>query len=71
MLCTGGACSGSAANDKAAYPSVIAEGVETQDQMSFLKALYCNEIQGYLVSKPLPAPYFEAFLKEHSENSIF
>jgi EAL domain-containing protein (putative c-di-GMP-specific phosphodiesterase class I) len=51
--------------------SVIAEGVKTQDQMSFLKALHCNEIQGYLVSKPLPAPYFEAFLKEHSENPIF
>jgi EAL domain-containing protein (putative c-di-GMP-specific phosphodiesterase class I) len=32
---------------------VIAEGVETEAQMSFLKAHQCDEIQGYYFSKPL------------------
>jgi EAL domain-containing protein (putative c-di-GMP-specific phosphodiesterase class I) len=32
---------------------VVAEGVETQEVAAFLKERKCNEIQGYLVSKPL------------------
>lgn len=35
--------------------SVIAEGVETDSQLKFLQVLQCNEIQGFLVSRPVPA----------------
>ena len=33
--------------------SVVAEGVESQDQWSFLRACGCHKIQGYLLSRPL------------------
>ena len=33
---------------------VIAEGVETKAQLEILRSLGCNEIQGYLVARPLP-----------------
>ena len=41
---------------------VIAEGVETESQLSFLRILQCDEIQGYLFSPPVPAADVEAFL---------
>lgn len=39
---------------------VIAEGVETRSQMAFLRSLKCDEVQGYLISRPIPE---EEFLK--------
>ncbi|MGQ3889970.1 EAL domain-containing protein [Legionella sp. CNM-1927-20] len=35
--------------------SIVAEGVETLEQLHFLKMQDCNEIQGFLYSRPLPA----------------
>lgn len=46
--------------------SVIAEGVETKDQLEFLRALGCEEFQGYLFSRPLPAAEAEKCFSGYS-----
>ena len=40
--------------------NVVAEGVETEEQSKLLRVLNCDEMQGYLFSKPLPRDMFEA-----------
>jgi diguanylate cyclase (GGDEF)-like protein len=42
---------------------VTAEGVETNAQLDFLAKLGCEQMQGYLFSKPLPADVFESWLQ--------
>lgn len=44
---------------------VIAEGVESQAQWTFLKQVRCDLMQGFYVGKPMPAEDFESFLSEH------
>jgi diguanylate cyclase (GGDEF)-like protein len=40
--------------------NVVAEGVETGEQSRLLRLLHCDEIQGFLISKPVPVNVFEA-----------
>jgi diguanylate cyclase (GGDEF)-like protein/PAS domain S-box-containing protein len=46
---------------------VTAEGVETLAQATFLRLENCQELQGYLFSKPLPADAFQELLSSHPE----
>ncbi|MGQ7960281.1 EAL domain-containing protein [Pseudomonas sp. SP16.1] len=46
---------------------VVAEGVETQEQMDFLKSQHCDEIQGYLISKPVEAAALARLLMEQAQ----
>ncbi|MDZ8090801.1 MAG: EAL domain-containing response regulator [Nostoc sp. DedQUE05] len=41
---------------------VVAEGVETEPELGFLRQYKCNSMQGFLFSRPLPAAEFENFL---------
>ncbi|WP_420793890.1 putative bifunctional diguanylate cyclase/phosphodiesterase [Pseudomonas fontis] len=49
---------------------VIAEGVETAEQESYIIAQGCHEGQGYHYSKPLPARELTAFLKQAQRNQV-
>ena len=42
---------------------VVAEGVESNEQLAFLKQLECHEIQGYIFSKPVSENMFQSLLK--------
>jgi len=44
----------------------IAEGVEEEEQLEFLRKIECDFIQGYLFSRPLPVEEFEKVLKAHT-----
>ena len=43
---------------------VVAEGVETREQLEFLRVHGCDEIQGYLLSKPVPPDEFAAKFRQ-------
>ena len=43
---------------------VVAEGVETEEQLEHLRAFGCDQVQGYIFSHPLPAERFEDLLRD-------
>ena len=45
---------------------VIAEGVETFDQLELLRSLQCDEVQGYLFSRPMPAEDMTRLMNEET-----
>jgi EAL domain-containing protein (putative c-di-GMP-specific phosphodiesterase class I) len=45
--------------------TVVAEGVETEEQMNFLKEHSCDEMQGFYFSKPVVPEQFADLLREH------
>ncbi len=45
---------------------VIAEGIETEEQLRFLQDLQCDQIQGYLVSRPVPRESIDELLADPS-----
>lgn len=47
------------------HKTTIAEGVETQEQLDFLREKGCEEMQGYWYSHPLVTEQFEQFLENH------
>ncbi|UCZ53923.1 EAL domain-containing protein [Bacillus shivajii] len=49
---------------------VVAEGVETENQLQFLEKEKCDAFQGYLFSKPLPASEIEELLKKEHKVSV-
>ncbi len=45
---------------------VVAEGVETEAQLKYLLSIGCEKIQGYLISRPLPAEQMEHFIRNYT-----
>jgi EAL domain-containing protein (putative c-di-GMP-specific phosphodiesterase class I) len=48
--------------------AVTAEGVETEEQMSALRAQSCDQVQGYLTGRPVPQAALSALIKFSSES---
>jgi EAL domain-containing protein (putative c-di-GMP-specific phosphodiesterase class I) len=49
--------------------TVVAEGVETQEQQTFLLSHGCDAMQGYYFSRPVPQEQFASFLRQHVASS--
>ncbi|MGH8420010.1 MAG: EAL domain-containing protein [Pseudomonas sp.] len=46
---------------------VVAEGVETEPQLAFLKKSHCDEFQGFYFAKPMPFQEIKSFLNQHMQ----
>jgi EAL domain-containing protein (putative c-di-GMP-specific phosphodiesterase class I) len=50
--------------------SVVAEGIETEEQLKLLRLVQCEYIQGYLISRPISADDIDAFLASRNNGNI-
>ena len=50
--------------------SVVAEGVETESQLSFLETIHCETVQGFLFSRPIPAGQMSDYLIRHGTSDL-
>jgi len=50
--------------------SIVAEGVETQDQLGFLAEEGCDAVQGYFLGKPLPIAQYAALIGRNAANAM-
>ncbi|WP_347986637.1 EAL domain-containing protein [Methylomonas sp. AM2-LC] len=50
--------------------NVIAEGVENASELAFLKNKHCLEVQGFFMSKPLPASEIQVVIAKYIENQV-
>jgi len=50
--------------------TVTAEGVERAEQVAFLRELGCDQVQGYLYSRPVPAAEFERLLQKPTLSTL-
>jgi diguanylate cyclase (GGDEF)-like protein/PAS domain S-box-containing protein len=48
--------------------TIVSEGVETEEQLHYLKNNNCDIIQGYFYSKPVPGEQLDSFIKNHITN---
>ena len=48
---------------------MIAEGIETDEQLKMLRQFDCDEIQGFLLAKPMPAIECLSFIQVHEEQN--
>ena len=56
---------------KAMGMTVVAEGIETEQQLSYLQNLECDIAQGYLFSKPLPQLDATQYLRDHLDTPSY
>jgi EAL domain-containing protein (putative c-di-GMP-specific phosphodiesterase class I) len=49
---------------------VVAEGVESPEQMALLRGFGCDQVQGFLVSKPLPVGELIDYLLQASDRPL-
>ena len=50
--------------------SVVAEGVESAEQLDYLRQSNCDEVQGYLIGRAMAANQVLALLDEHQQNGV-